>query len=264
MLRHQSYGHIITTIRTADELARFHGAASAEEFAESLPSNIEVLDVGAGDSALGHDVAGRRPDIHWTNLDFSYHDPLALNRLQSRAPQNLQFVAGDATRLQEQFEPGRFDTVLSYWLLPHLSVDDRWLTIEGMAYVAKTGGLISAGPTLNEPISLSLLDPDIQSRTVQIVKPSPNEAGLSERLADMAVRTQIPPRARRWFLAYHHAATTVIGTNRREQRDPQTGALLTYDADHDTYVPKTSLRGRTIRLAVGARAVRNFTLNRSD
>ena len=138
-----------TTGRTADTLARRHGYKNVTDLASSLPSHAEVLDVGAGASSLGRTIARLRPDVHWTNLDFSYHDERMLRDVSHDAPSNLTFIAGDATKLDHYIEPTSIDAVFSYWLFPHLSLYDRQtaLTAAKQLYKAvKPGGILAIGP----------------------------------------------------------------------------------------------------------------------
>lgn len=141
---------ISTTDRTADVLAYRHGYKSLKNLAESLPRHANALDVGAGASTLGKEVAKLRPDIHWTNLDYSYYDKQILQDASQGTPPNLKFIAGDAAKLDEFIKPASMDVVLSYWLFPHLASYDRetaLIAASQLYKVAKTGGLMLVGPS---------------------------------------------------------------------------------------------------------------------
>ncbi|HUD07382.1 MAG TPA: class I SAM-dependent methyltransferase [Candidatus Saccharimonadales bacterium] len=153
------YEQAVTTDRTAKKLARKHGFKSLTELADSLPKNARVLDLGAGASPFGREVAGLRPDITWVNLDHSYKNHAILNDVGKNSPKNLEYVFADATELDKLYKPQTFDVVFSYWLLPHLSIDDYKPAIEtakAIFTVTKTAGLMSVGPKINHKSMPSL------------------------------------------------------------------------------------------------------------
>jgi len=140
---------VSTTDRTAAVLARRHGYKTVENLAKSLPPQANVLDVGAGASTLGREIANLRPDIHWTNLDFSYHDKQILIDVSRGAPTNLEFIAGDAAKLDDFIKPGSMDAVFSYWLFPHLSSYNQEMALAAAVQLykaTKNGGLLAIGP----------------------------------------------------------------------------------------------------------------------
>lgn len=112
------YEKAVTTDRPAEVLAQRHGFESVAKLAESLPANALVLDVGAGASPFGKEMAMLRPDVSWINFDYSYQDPAILDEVTNDAPSNVKHVAGDATRLSEIYESESFDAVFSYWFCP--------------------------------------------------------------------------------------------------------------------------------------------------
>lgn len=141
---------VSTTDRTAEVLAHRHGYGTVKDFSDSLPPHANILDVGAGGSSLGAEVARLRPDIQWTNLDFSYYDNQILHNVSHGAPNNLKFIAGDAAKLDEFIKPASMDVILSYWLFPHLASYDRQtaLTAASQLYKAtKLNGLMVVGPS---------------------------------------------------------------------------------------------------------------------
>ena len=149
--RNEAWFRIVsTTDRTADVLAHRHGYKSLKHLAESLPRHANVLDVGAGASTLGKEVANLRPDIHWTNLDYSYHDKQILQNVSQGAPSNLTFIAGDAAKLDNYIKPASMDVVFSYWLFPHLASYDKEIALAAASQLhntTKTGGLMTVGPS---------------------------------------------------------------------------------------------------------------------
>lgn len=143
------YEKAVTTERNAELIARMHGFESVAQLAESLPQGARVLDAGAGASPFGKEVAALRPDITWTNYDYSYNDPAILDDVSRDAPDNVQYVPGDATRLGSDYESETFDAVFSYWLVPHLSLDGpgpATAAAKGLFVVTKPKGYISIGP----------------------------------------------------------------------------------------------------------------------
>ena len=140
-----------TTGRGAEALARKHGYKNLASLVRSLPPKAKVLDVGAGASPLGKEIALLRPDIHWTNLDFGYYDKQILDEAKKGAPPNLKLVAGDVTRLEAFVKPNSMDAVFSYFLFPHLSTYDEQLALAAAKQVyatLKPGGVSVIGPRL--------------------------------------------------------------------------------------------------------------------
>jgi len=143
------YEQAPTTDRPAELLAKKHGFESLAQLAESLPEGANVLDVGSGASPFGREVAALRPDITWTNFDYSYNEPSILSEVSADAPSNVEYVAGDATKLAEIYQSEEFDAVFSYWLFPHLSIEDTApakAAAKAIFAITKTNGLMSVGP----------------------------------------------------------------------------------------------------------------------
>lgn len=147
------YEKVVTTGRPAGMLANRHGFKSVKQLADALPQDARVLDVGAGASPFGEEVARLRPDILWINFDQCYLDPDISGEVTQNSPTNVLHVAGDATRLGETFGPESFDVVFSYWLLPHLSLVNRKpaeRVARAIFYVTKPGGIMSVGPKVSD------------------------------------------------------------------------------------------------------------------
>lgn len=145
------YMAIPTTARESKYLLMHMGYESLEQFADSLPNNAYVADIGAGLSRLGHDVAAMRPDIRWVNIDPSYDLTHIYKLAEKDMPENLSLLSASV------FEEGRdvaamsgqLDLVFSYWLLPHLSIDD-WgeakKAVAAMFSLLNSTGMLKIGP----------------------------------------------------------------------------------------------------------------------
>ena len=82
---------VTMTDRGSEFLARKHGFVDLAHLQDWLPLEAHVLDIGAGYSPFGADVAKERPDIQWTNVDITIFLPI-INRssslLQTTLPLN--------------------------------------------------------------------------------------------------------------------------------------------------------------------------------
>jgi len=232
------YEKAVTTDRPAEILAKCHGFESVEQLAEFLPAGAHVLDVGAGASPFGKEVAILRPDINWVNFDYSYQDPLILDEVTQNSPTNLEHIAGDATKLAEIFKQGTFDAVFSYWLLPHLSLDGpepAKQATEGIFSVTKPGGLISIGPNSSKKKLLSLK----ASSAVQVVK---DEALSSEKFVELIVNeTKLPKVTQHIQRIANEVATPFFGTTRYAKRDGRVPKL--YHPDSGEFVSPFTRKG---------------------
>lgn len=250
-----------TTERSAGILARRYGYASVAALADSLPPDARVLDVGAGASSLGREIARLRPDVRWTNLDFSYYDTQILDDVSKGAPSNLTFVAGDATQLDVSVSFGSMDAVFSYWLLPHLSLYDQKtaLTAARQMYVAaKPGGVLAIGPRVHpmlHPASLT-------GRSWRITK---GEGMTAEAFGcEVLRRTQLSAASRHVRKAFNAAAFELFGTSRYIKGggaaawrlyNPRTGAYIPLYSPEAVYLAvrlATSVAAKVI-LPVGSR-----------
>jgi len=212
-----------TTDRSAETLARRHGYETVAKLAASLPQHAKVLDVGAGASTLGHAVAQLRPDVHWVNLDFSYHDKQILRDVSRSTPPNLEFIAGDVTHLDEFIKPASMDAVFSYWLFPHLSLYDpqtALMAAEQIYKAAKPGSMLVVGPR-RQPI---FHPATLFSRSWQTRKDETLTAETYSR--EILRQSQLSAPNRKVRIALDTAADELFGTSR-------------YVKDNKIYNPKT-------------------------
>lgn len=232
------YEKAVTTHRSGKVLARAHGFKDVAELSKSLPPSAKVLDVGAGASTLGREIAARRPDIVWTNLDYNYRNSSVLDEVQQDAPENVKYIAGDATKLTGLFKPGTFDAVFSYWLFPHLSLDDELparKAAEEIYKVTASGGYMSIGPKINRSRLLVIkARPAYQARKV---------ASLNEQTyADKMVTETKLKGAELWRQKLiTEVATPYFGTTR--YAIPGKLVMKIYHPGTETYVSAISLRG---------------------
>ena len=155
MNRLENFEQSLSTASSADYLAELYGQGSGiDEFAMALPQNARIADVGAGLSDFGYQVAARRPDISWTNVDIHYEASRAhpqhdlIERAKAIAPQNLSFVTASALELPDELYAQ--DKVYSYNLVTHLQRIDRNLgrqALTGMVDLLNDGGQLMVGPT---------------------------------------------------------------------------------------------------------------------
>lgn len=228
-----------TTARSADKLARRHGFENLAELAESLPAKANVLDIGAGASPFGREVAALRPDISWTNVDYSYRDPAILAEASHEAPDNLRFVAGDATQLETLCEPESADAVFSYWLMPHLSLEEdapALAAAKQMHMVAKPGAFLSVGPRFRQLHDKSLHSP----ATYRAVKDE-TLTHADEFAAAVVEATRLTGLTRRAQTLHNEVVTPYFGTSRNRRRD--NGARVVLEPQTGEYVKMRSRRG---------------------
>ncbi len=232
------YEKAVTTDRSAELLAKRHGFVSLSMLAESLPANAHVLDVGAGASPLGKEVAALRTDITWVNFDYSYRDPTILEEVTKDAPKNVEHVAGDATKLTEFYKSDTFDAVFSYWLLPHLSLDHpepAQDAAKAIYTVTKPDGLISVGPVASKKRIPSLKS----GVALQFTKNSILDA---KSFADQIVTiTKLPKVGHFIQKMANEVATPFFGTTRYSKRDGKIPKL--YHRESGEYVSPFTRKG---------------------
>lgn len=223
-----------TTGRSAELIAGKHGFEDLAKLAETLPHGARVLDVGAGASPFGREVTALRPDILWTNFDYSYRDPAILDEVSAGAPGSIKYAAGDAMKLVEVYEPESFDAVFSYWLLPHLSIDEiepARQVARGIFAVTKPGGLMSVGPK-SARIRLG--------NAVQVVK---DEDLTSDEFVNRIVAATRLPQPTRWLRgATNEVTTQFFGTSRYMKRGDR-HVRRVYHPETGSYVSALSPRG---------------------
>ena len=251
------YEQISTTARSAEVLAQRHGAENLEMFAASLPENARVLDVGAGDSTLGQEVTVLRQDIEWTSLDFT----TTPRHLQEAAPDNLHYVTGDATRLGERYQPGQFNYVASYWLLPHLPKQERLKALGGMYGILAVKGTLSVGPYTSPaddmPKGVIEAMRSLKAPAVQIEKtPYTTVDEAAALIARLAAEICVPAQIQRMHGAYQKAVAELMGTSRHFVRDASSGIKMIYDQRAGQYTP--AFRSPQGLLALGAIARRTM------
>ena len=151
---HQALGAPVTG-RHARQLAYYYGYGEEypqgiEALMGDIPACANVIDVGSGISNLGITVARNRPDITWVNYDFGYHLPENIQRLGA-VPPNVYIEPGDITQPLKQELLMSFDNVFSYYLLPHLSLEENKTpaaaAAANMLQLLKMDGLLQVGPT---------------------------------------------------------------------------------------------------------------------
>lgn len=132
---------------SAEFLAQQYAGGTIDEFADSLPPAAHAIDFAAGRSGFAAEVARRRTDTHWVNFDIQYDDPDKVVPLQSVAPANVDFMAGDILAIPEALR-GRFDRGYNY--ISHVLRADRELgrqAVQSMLGTLKPTGSLSIGPT---------------------------------------------------------------------------------------------------------------------
>lgn len=250
------YEHAITTHRSAEKLARKHGFGFVGNLAESLPVGARVLDVGAGASPLGKEVAALRPDILWTNYDYSYFDSDILNEVSNDAPYNVQHVAGDATQLTDVYEPESFDAIFSYWLLPHLSLespDPALVAAKAIFALTRQDGFMSVGPRASK-LTVSLWS----GPAIRVDK---NKSWDADMYAKRIVQeTTLIPSARFLQKTANEVATPFFGTSRYLKHDGRMPQL--YHPESREYVtllsPKSAQTIGRLTVALASHAVKQL------
>lgn len=232
------YEKAVTTGRPAERLAVKHGFESVAQLAESLAPGARVLDVGAGASPFGKEVAAMRPDITWVNFDYSYQDPAILEEVTKNAPETVQFTAGDATKLDEKYVAESFDAVFSYWLLPHLSLEDTApaeRAARAIFAVTKLGGLMSIGPKTTQKST----DIFRSGKAIQVTKDDTINADI---FAHHIVReTKLSSGARTRQKLANEVATPFFGTTRYAKREGRIPKI--YHPESGEYVSPLSKAG---------------------
>jgi hypothetical protein len=251
------YEHVVTTERSAELLSRIYGFSQIAELIASIPKNASILDIGAGASPLGSEVASRRPDVTWTNLDYSYYDTTILNDIRSTAPKNLKYVAGDATKLREAVGTQKFGMVFSYWMLPHLSLYEAgpaMLAAKALFAATESGGSLFIGPILRH-------------YRLPRIKPIPGKefkkgdfktaAEFAETVVALTTARGIP---RFIPIIANEVETPYFGTSRYFKRQGHKNYVL--DPKSGKFINPFSGRGVVIAVQLVARTARFFSQRR--
>lgn len=228
-----SYETVVpSTSRSAGELAHRFGYLSVKSLAADLQPGARVLDAGAGQSNLGATVALLRPDIEWVNFDLRYNDPELLARASKDAPSNLRFVAGDIAELPAHFGPDHFDRIFTYWLLPHLSLNDRRpaiVAVNNLLEVAKEDALIKAGPIGNRG-KLRMF-----GSTKSVRKPA-DPAAYPAAIAQLSEATRLGVRTRKFQTSINRTGYEMYGGTSAWTTGRGVG-MRVYSKKQDAYIP---------------------------
>lgn len=247
----QWFENVQTSNRSAEQLARRLRFENLVDFITTLPRRTRVLEVGAGDSAFGPEVAERRPDILWLQYDFSYsHEGVA------GPNSNLLYVPGGATKLcedQRVVNRGPFGVVVSYWLLPHLSLyedEPAKKVVRAMYRLTAPGGKLWIGPDLQHY--------PIRKYAQAFEKDSYEDVeGLTERVVEQTRATGL---TRASLLLGNEVTTPFYGTSRYLRQRPDGGHEL-FDPATQEYVRPFTRRGMRLIGGVAAKSARYLVVN---
>lgn len=251
------YEKAITTHRTANTIARVHGFESVAVLAESLPEGAEVIDVGAGASPFGNEVAALRPDIKWINFDYSYRDPAILEEVTKGAPPNVEYVFGDATKLEEKYKAESFDAIFSYWIMPHLSIDSpvpAEATARAIFRLGKPDSFISIGPRIGKGRAITLR----ARQAYHVIKN--NELHEDTFVETLVNETQLRGSALRLQKLANEVATPFLGTTRYIKSEGRIPKI--YHPDSGEYVTPFSRKGVTTVGGLATAATKYAITNR--
>jgi hypothetical protein len=156
--RHKDVLRTLVSDRDPDVLATAYGFETIFDFMNDIPRGGEVIDLGAGLSRLGHEVATNRPDVKWIDLDARYQEPNTLNRVMHDAPDNLVFAGHNIFDIEELHGIASFDRVYSYFLFPYLrrqGAEQYRKTCEDVLKLVREGGKLAIGPLKRGGINLA-------------------------------------------------------------------------------------------------------------
>lgn len=137
--------NIPTTGRKPAFQVKQMGFKSLDDFTNSLPKNASVADIGAGYSRLGEEVASTRNDITWINIDPCYSD------IKMKVSSKVKFINADIVLPNNKLKmmKGKIDVVYSYWLMPHLSLENSVAAnnaLVNMKELLSDKGVLIVGP----------------------------------------------------------------------------------------------------------------------
>lgn len=251
-----TYERAVTTGRPGELLAQRHGFGTIALLAASLPPSAQVLDIGAGASRFGEEVACLRPDVSWVNFDYSYNDPEIMDEVSQDSSPSVRYIAGDATQLGTEVDKASQDLVFSYWMFPHLSVDSVQPAVsaaKNIFDVLKPGGLASIGPR----VSLGHMHWNKRRESFHIVKDgSVNESDFVQHILEETQHSEAA-KLRRQFR--YDVAMDYFGTTRWRKDNGKS----IYSPSKESYVPLKSLQGAATIAMLGVAAVRHRLKNAS-
>lgn len=244
-VKQESCGKIPVRGRSAEHLSRqAFGYDDIESFCADIPKGSNLLDIGSGESNFGYEVARRRPDVTVVALDLEYGEKRPDYMAQNQP--NFTALAGEATDLP--FADKSFDTITSYWLLPHLSLvdDSNQKLTQATAEVVRV---------LNHK-GRALLGPANQRKHRGLIGDitTYNETLMSEVIAERLAMRGI---ARKLQAAQNKSAEQFFGTGRWIHGDTLLGSSI-LDPDTGEYVRLLSAAGARITLDFGRVNIRNL------
>lgn len=142
--------------------------------AASLPQNAVIIDVGAGLSQFGDDVVRIRRDVGWVNVDPFY----AHSSTDKPKDSKVKYLPVDIVEPGKLLKDltGKADTVYSYWMLPHLSLDGHEPAIKAIRHMYSLlcdDGMLIVGPA--RQFGLGILSPFRYKGTLQFSKSELND-----------------------------------------------------------------------------------------
>lgn len=231
------------TASTAEFLSKAYGYAGIADFATSLPSAANILDVGAGASEFGKVITKLRPDITWTNLDINY-TPFEMQRLSNGVPKNLIYIFGDI--LNKSTLPNeKFDLISAFWVLPHIGLEDEALVRKAILNLVSllktyTTSKLILGPLINKRN---------QKRSTHYLTTELSHKPSSARL-EMAVHGSLLSRdAAISTRAMNKAGLTMLKNGQRTGQTPTKLAL--WDYKNRRYIKVLTPRGMLLIIRFG-------------
>jgi ubiquinone/menaquinone biosynthesis C-methylase UbiE len=119
----------------------------AETIKRQKKLNLYVLDLGCGDGFTTLKIAKEFPDIRFLGVDYS--DNMIANaklrlsiETDIKLKERIEFKTGDATKLQDQFEKGTFDIVITARCLINLtSTKQQYEAINQISNILSKNGV---------------------------------------------------------------------------------------------------------------------------
>lgn len=238
-----AYERAPTTDRSANHIARAYGYPNIERLCDSIPKGARVLDIGAGASGFAKEIARKRSDVRMICVDLSYKDPRIIREVSEDTSPNISFIPGNILELDKQFPSNYFSRVFSYWLLPHLALEDKKIArtaVTKILDVTKWGGTLNLGPTK-------------RGRTLEFDK---REDIPMEMLANWVTdQVTLGPIMRRFQLMSNNLTTEFFGTSRYMKREK--GIIYVFDPSSKEYINAFSRRGILLASAFSQHVISN-------